>query len=166
MKSIELGARGSEKWGEVEEVNDVIIGDISMSYFAGLLTTQYHKSRAGYYINHDLLMSGIILNKHSNSWHPQQIDLLLHRRKCSTKTYWRRQRWVPSGKVGIKKIRDSRIGYPISFWTYAAFFGVFGPNVYSVIKRRRTTAIRDIAIWAIVGGFLATAVNSTLWRTN
>ena len=29
-----------------------------MSYFPGVFITQYHKSRAGYYINHDLLMNG------------------------------------------------------------------------------------------------------------
>ena len=38
--------------------SDVIIGDISMSYFPGVFITQYHKCRAGYYINHDLLMNG------------------------------------------------------------------------------------------------------------
>ena len=30
-----------------------------MSYFPGVFVSQYHKSRAGYYINHDLLMHGI-----------------------------------------------------------------------------------------------------------
>lgn len=29
-----------------------------MSYFPGVFITQYHKSRAGYFINHDLLMNG------------------------------------------------------------------------------------------------------------
>ena len=32
-----------------------------MSYFPGVFISQYHKSRAGYYINHDLLMNGIFL---------------------------------------------------------------------------------------------------------
>lgn len=31
---------------------------IKMSYFSGVFVSQYHKSRAGYYINHDLLMHG------------------------------------------------------------------------------------------------------------
>jgi hypothetical protein len=35
-----------------------------------------------------------------------------------------------------------------------------------VIQRRRTTAIRDIAIWTALAGYSATIVNSTLWRTN
>jgi hypothetical protein len=30
-----------------------------MSYFPGIFITQYHKSRAGYFINHDLLINGI-----------------------------------------------------------------------------------------------------------
>ena len=34
-----------------------------MSYFPGVFITQYHKSRAGYYINHDLLMNGIFAFK-------------------------------------------------------------------------------------------------------
>ena len=50
-----------------------------MSYFPGVFITQYHKARAGYYINHDLLMNGIDSSKLSHSRHPQQIDLLLHR---------------------------------------------------------------------------------------
>jgi hypothetical protein len=29
-----------------------------MSYFPGVFITQYHKSRAGYFINHDLLING------------------------------------------------------------------------------------------------------------
>jgi hypothetical protein len=29
-----------------------------MSYFPGVFITQYHKSRAGYFINHDLLVNG------------------------------------------------------------------------------------------------------------
>lgn len=29
-----------------------------MSYFPGIFITQYHKSRAGYFINHDLLING------------------------------------------------------------------------------------------------------------
>ena len=42
---------------------------------------------------------------------------------------------------------------------------MFGPTAYTVLKRRRTTAIRDLAIWALVGGYFATTVNSTLWRS-
>ena len=34
-----------------------------MSYFPGVFITQYHKSRAGYYINHDLLMNGTPASK-------------------------------------------------------------------------------------------------------
>lgn len=29
-----------------------------MSYFPGVFITQYHKTRAGYFINHDLLING------------------------------------------------------------------------------------------------------------
>ena len=29
-----------------------------MSYFPGVFITQYHKSRSGYFINHDLLING------------------------------------------------------------------------------------------------------------
>lgn len=39
------------------------------------------------------------------------------------------------------------------------------PTTALVLKRRRTTAIRDIAIWTALAGYTATVVNSTLWRT-
>jgi hypothetical protein len=50
-------------------------------------------------------------------------------------------------------------------WTYATFLGVLVPSAAVVLKRRRATAIRDIAIWTALAGYSATIVNSTLWRT-
>jgi hypothetical protein len=50
-------------------------------------------------------------------------------------------------------------------WTYATFFGILLPTTALVLKRRRTTAIRDIAIVTALAGYTATIVDSTLWRT-
>ena len=50
-------------------------------------------------------------------------------------------------------------------WTYATFLGILVPTATVVLKKRRTTAIRDIAIWTALAGYSATVVNSTLWRT-
>lgn len=50
-------------------------------------------------------------------------------------------------------------------WTYATFFGILLPTTAVVLKRRRTTAIRDIALWTALAVYSATIVNSTLWRT-
>ena len=62
--------------------------------------------------------------------------------------------------------RNSRFGNSITLWTYATFFGILLPTVGVVLQRRRTTAIRDIAIWTAIAGYSATVVNSTLWRTH
>jgi len=51
-------------------------------------------------------------------------------------------------------------------WTYATFFGILLPTSFAVIQRRRTTGIRDIAIWGGLAGYTATVVNSTMWRTH
>lgn len=34
-----------------------------MSYFSGIFTTQYHKSKSGYFLNHDILMSSTHTNQ-------------------------------------------------------------------------------------------------------
>lgn len=44
--------------GGVYYVEASAIIDSFMSYFPGVFITQYHKSRAGYFINHDLLVNG------------------------------------------------------------------------------------------------------------
>lgn len=38
-----------------------------MSYFPGVFITQYHKSRAGYFINHDSIMNGSSLINLANA---------------------------------------------------------------------------------------------------
>ena len=50
-------------------------------------------------------------------------------------------------------------------WTYATFFGILLPTTALVLKRRRTTAIRDITMCTALAGYSATVINSTLWRT-
>lgn len=137
-----------------------------MSYFPGVYITQYHKSRAGYFINHDLLMNGTAhlylatpstRNKLIFYYIAENVPQKLN--DADTIEYHQE-------RYNFVLCSDSRLGYPITFWTYAAFFGIFGPTAYTVLHRRRTTAIRDLAIWALLAGYFATAVNATLWRTN
>ena len=137
-----------------------------MSYFPGVFITQYHKSRAGYFINHDLLMNGTAphtqpppkLATNSSS----TLSLRMSRRNSTTQ--------MPSStsaKGTHSSIpRNSRFGNSITLWTYATFFGILLPTAAIVLQRRRKTAIRDIAVWTALAGYTATVVNSTLWRTN
>lgn len=45
-----------------------------MSYFPGVFITQYHKARAGYFINHDLLVNGI---SYTHSASPESRNKLI-----------------------------------------------------------------------------------------
>ena len=97
--------------------------------------------------------------------HTQQTDLLLHRRTRPPKTHFRRLLRVPTRQVPSHPVRNDRFGSSITLWTYATFFGILIPTSLEVLRRKRTTAIRDIAIWTAVAGYTATVLNSTMWRT-